>query len=81
MEKASWRVRAAQFNSLTGLHDVLLSVSSAVHHFRSADGVYFTWRERKFSFSFHFIYLYSSIHTGTCPLDMGFVNKLDERIT
>jgi len=26
---------------------------------------------------FHFIYLHSSIHTGTCPLDMEFVNKLD----
>ena len=42
MEEASRRVREAQFISLTGLHDVRLSVSSAVHHFRSADGVYFT---------------------------------------
>jgi len=26
--------------------------------------------------SFHFIYLHSSIRTGTCPLDMEFDNKL-----
>jgi len=42
MEKDSRQVRAAKFISLTGLHDELLGVSSAVHHFRSADGAYFT---------------------------------------
>ena len=47
MEKASRRVGAAQFISLTGLHDELLGVSPAVHHFRSADGVYFTWGKKK----------------------------------